>query len=108
MTSAQTKKFLERLIKAGEDGLENRSIGLAAEHELIRELVRDGEASIRIPLRIENGKEVEGEERFVVAGYGTYERLYILRGWVKSTDEGLLLTKQGRAHLKFAPLSEDD
>lgn len=107
MTSAQTQKFLERLIEAGEDGLENRSIEHAEEHELVRELVHDGEASIRIPIRIENGQEVEGEERFVVAEYGTYERLYILRGWVRSTRDGLLLTEQGRLHLRFAPLEDE-
>ncbi len=108
MTKAQTKQFLERLIEAGEDGIENKSIETEAEHDFVRQLIHNGDAGIREPFEIRNGQEVATGQQFVVANFGAREMLYVARGWAKHTPEGLTITHEGRPHLKLAELTEDD
>lgn len=93
MTKEKSRQFLERLIAAGEEGLENISLD-DEENDFARELIHDGDACIRQPA---------ANQQFLVAEYGAHEALYIARGWAKHTREGLLVTEQGRGKLKLVP-----
>lgn len=107
MTNEKQKEFLERLIAAGEEGLENAQMDVD-ENQLARELIHDGEASIREISNTEAGHEVAPRRQFLVAEYGAHELLYIARGWAKHTRDGMLLTEEGRLHLKLVPKTEGE
>ena len=106
MTNEKRIEFLERLIAAGKDGLANESLS-DEENRFVRELLHDGEAGHFDVFREEGNKSVRTGQ-FAFARYGTHEQLYVARGWARYTREGVLVTNEGRRHLKLVPKTEDD
>ena len=101
MTSEKSRQFLERLIAAGEGGLDIKSLN-EAEHGFAMKLIHDGEAGGMDVSMVENGQEIGPKQHFIVAAYGAHEALYIARGWAKNTRDGLLVTEEGRRYLRLA------